>query len=310
MNDDIFFSVCIPTYNRAGTLPDAIDSVLQQEYKNYELLIVDNASTDNTVNILKDYTDPRIRIVHNPSTVSMYANHNICIDEATYEWMIFLHSDDTLSPLALQNIYSDIKQNLGLAMLIPIKDHPQFRNNTLLNGKSGLPNLFRFMNVTPSGCLINRDTIIKNKIRYDEKIIPADLEFCAEVLNKDLNIILTLNKLVNVGRGVHQYSFLWEQSGAFVFDVSKVIKKYIAPTISVFKEEVRNWEPGEQARLFMFLAHRNGYKEIEAIEKVICDKSYKKYREYYHVLLGRFVGSTLLRFIYKIKNIVKYRILK
>ncbi len=310
MSNDIFFSICIPTYNRADTLPAAIDSVLSQEYNNYELLIVDNASTDNTTSILNDYSDSRIRKIHNHLTVSMFANHNICIDEAASEWIIFLHSDDTLASSSLNTFYREINKNLDSTMFIPIKGHSQFKSNTLLNGKFGLPNLFKFMTVTPSGCLINRNIIIKNKIRYNDKIIPADLEFCATILNNGLNITLLPDNVVNVGVGAHQYSFNWSRSGEFIFDVSKILKKFIAPNIDIFKQDVKKWQSCEQARLFMFLAYANAFLEIKYIENEISDKSYKNNREYYHVILGRFVGSVLLRFIYKTKNLIKYKVVK
>ena len=57
-----FFSVVIPTFNRLGILNRAIDSVLDQSYGNFELIIVDNGSTDNTGEWLKrKYSDPRIQ---------------------------------------------------------------------------------------------------------------------------------------------------------------------------------------------------------------------------------------------------------
>ena len=55
-------SVVIPTYNRASTLPRAIKSVLSQDYENLELIIVDDASTDETAELLSRIEDPRMRV--------------------------------------------------------------------------------------------------------------------------------------------------------------------------------------------------------------------------------------------------------
>ena len=52
-------SICIPTYNRANIIKKAIDSALSQTYKNIEVIVVDNASTDNTDEIVASYSDPR-----------------------------------------------------------------------------------------------------------------------------------------------------------------------------------------------------------------------------------------------------------
>ena len=55
-------SVCIPVYNGADTIRQTIQSILAQTFKDFELLIVDNASTDNTVNIVRSFTDDRIKV--------------------------------------------------------------------------------------------------------------------------------------------------------------------------------------------------------------------------------------------------------
>ena len=57
-------SVIIPTYNRAHTLPRSIESVLNQSYSNFELIIVDDGSTDETADVIKQYNDSRIRYFH------------------------------------------------------------------------------------------------------------------------------------------------------------------------------------------------------------------------------------------------------
>ncbi|HIK58603.1 MAG TPA: glycosyltransferase family 2 protein, partial [Nitrospinaceae bacterium] len=56
-------SVCIPTYNYAKYLPGAIESVLKQNYDNYELIIIDNCSTDNSANVINEYAKKDQRIV-------------------------------------------------------------------------------------------------------------------------------------------------------------------------------------------------------------------------------------------------------
>ena len=60
MNNQKLVSVVMPTYNRAHLLPRAIESALSQTYKNLEIIIVDDGSTDNTEQIVKKYQDPRI----------------------------------------------------------------------------------------------------------------------------------------------------------------------------------------------------------------------------------------------------------
>lgn len=98
MSDDEFrFSICIPTYNRARSIRNAIDSARTNATDfDCEIVIVDNHSSDDTVSIVESIDDPRIRLVRFGETTSMYGNHNRCIDAAKGQWIIFLHSDDTL----------------------------------------------------------------------------------------------------------------------------------------------------------------------------------------------------------------------
>src|SRR6201999_1886649 len=67
-------SVCVPAYQAATHLATAIRSVLSQNFADFELVVLDNASTDETSDIVRSFVDPRIRLVHNENTISMTAN--------------------------------------------------------------------------------------------------------------------------------------------------------------------------------------------------------------------------------------------
>lgn len=91
-------SVCIPTYNTGHYLAQAIDSVLAQDFTDYELLICDNASTDATPEVLRGYTDPRIRYVRYEELVNQGANWNRCVKLAQGDYVALLHADDVYLP--------------------------------------------------------------------------------------------------------------------------------------------------------------------------------------------------------------------
>ncbi|HXF41557.1 MAG TPA: glycosyltransferase [Blastocatellia bacterium] len=91
-------SVCIPTYNTARYLADAIDSVLAQEFTDFELVICDNASTDETPEICRRYTDSRIRYVRFAELTNQAGNFNRCLNEARGEFITLLHADDYFLP--------------------------------------------------------------------------------------------------------------------------------------------------------------------------------------------------------------------
>jgi len=89
-------SVVIPTYNRAHCLKDAIDSVLAQTYQNFEIIVVDDGSTDDTMGKLARYkTDIRYLYQKNGGAS---AARNLGINEANGKWIAFLDSDDTWEP--------------------------------------------------------------------------------------------------------------------------------------------------------------------------------------------------------------------
>lgn len=95
-------SVCIPVHNGQRYLGRAIDSVLVQTFPDYELLIVDDASTDRSLNVAQGFADPRIRIVHNDRNMGMVRNWNTCISLARGEFISILHQDDFYLPDYLQ----------------------------------------------------------------------------------------------------------------------------------------------------------------------------------------------------------------
>lgn len=92
-------SVLIPTYNYARYLPEAIESVLAQDFRDFELLISDDGSTDGSDRIILDYAarDPRIRAVCQPQNLGMVAHWNWCLREARGECVKFLFGDDRLA---------------------------------------------------------------------------------------------------------------------------------------------------------------------------------------------------------------------
>jgi len=96
MKNNPLISVIIPTYNRAWTLAVSIDSVLVQDYKNIELIVIDDGSTDNTPNLLDTYSGRLKQIRQANAGVSAARNRGIA--EATGDFLAFLDSDDTWLP--------------------------------------------------------------------------------------------------------------------------------------------------------------------------------------------------------------------
>jgi glycosyltransferase involved in cell wall biosynthesis len=99
-------SICIPTYNGERFFRECLQSALCQTFTEFELLIVDDGSTDSTVNLAKQFAgkDSRIRVVQNERNLGLVENWNRCIHHARGEWIKFLHQDDVLAPQCLEKM--------------------------------------------------------------------------------------------------------------------------------------------------------------------------------------------------------------
>ena len=104
-------SVCIPTYRGAAYLEQAIDSVLGQTFADFELLIVDDNSPDETVDLVARYDDPRIRYLRNAANLGPQGNWNRCLDEARGVYVKLLPQDDWLMPDCLRRQHEVLAQD-------------------------------------------------------------------------------------------------------------------------------------------------------------------------------------------------------
>ena len=106
-------SVIIPLYNKENYIVRCIDSILNQTYTDYEIVIVNDASPDNSVQIIRDtYNDERIRIINRPNG-GPAAARNTGIMNACGEWIVFLDADDVFLPWALETFIKIEKTNPG-----------------------------------------------------------------------------------------------------------------------------------------------------------------------------------------------------
>lgn len=99
-------SICMPAYNASRWIGEAIESALAQTWGNLELVITENASPDSTLEIARSYSDPRIRVVANPSNIGAVRNENRAIGLARGDYVKFLHADDKLAPDCVDEMVS------------------------------------------------------------------------------------------------------------------------------------------------------------------------------------------------------------
>jgi glycosyltransferase involved in cell wall biosynthesis len=113
-------SVLIPTYNYARYLPEAIESVLEQDFQDFELLIGDDCSTDNSAEVIARYAakDERIRFKIHSANLGMVQNWNWCLSQARGEFIKFIFGDDKLfSPTAIGKMVALMESNPAISLV-------------------------------------------------------------------------------------------------------------------------------------------------------------------------------------------------
>ncbi|ELP3325893.1 glycosyltransferase family 2 protein [Vibrio alginolyticus] len=95
-------SVIMPSFNAAHTIQESVFSVLQQSYSDFELIICDDCSTDNTTNLINEFDDPRIKVLLNSENMGAAFTRNRAVSFARGQYLAFLDSDDTWSKNKLE----------------------------------------------------------------------------------------------------------------------------------------------------------------------------------------------------------------
>ena len=104
-------SIIMPAYNTANYISASIESILAQTYTNWELLIVDDCSTDKTVDVIKSYKDERIVVLKNKKNSGAALSRNYALREAKGKYIAFLDSDDTWAEQKLEKQINFMKEN-------------------------------------------------------------------------------------------------------------------------------------------------------------------------------------------------------
>lgn len=194
------FSVIMIAYNRAALISDAIESVLAQTYPDFELIIVDDGSTDNTVAIAKKYQrkDNRIVIVKNKRNKGIPYTRNRGNKIARGKYITVLDSDDEMMPELLEKTLHAFEQNPSATVVYPhhiyqLKDTGQIQKDVIYP----LIYLFSANIIQNSGVSFKRAFIEKNNISYNEAFkLAEDYEFWMQMISKDARFISIPETLV------------------------------------------------------------------------------------------------------------------
>lgn len=186
-----FFSVLIPTYNRAHLLPQAIDSILRQSYQNFELIILDDGSSDNTAELLKTYQQkhPFIYVHQHKKNQGVAHARNKLTQLARGKYIALLDSDDVAHPDWLKLMYQFIQKNPHIDLIIAHKEqltNEDQKKDTFSPLASRIFVANSFENV---GNVFSTAFVKKHHITYDTQLVCGeDYDFWAQMILKGAKI--------------------------------------------------------------------------------------------------------------------------
>ena len=174
------FSVIISAYNIEEYIERAIKSVLNQTFKNYELIVVNDASTDNTLNAINKINDNEMIIINNSQNLGLGAVRNLGIDRATGEYIVHLDGDDTLyENTTLEKIDALIGQDKPDIVYLGFQDIGGFNKIHLSNAENSTKEARLTCDINfsvPSKCW-RKGFLTDNNIRFKENIYYEDMVY-------------------------------------------------------------------------------------------------------------------------------------
>jgi glycosyltransferase involved in cell wall biosynthesis len=228
MKNKVFFSVIIPTYNRASFIKKTIDSVLGQSHANFELLVIDDGSTDNTQEIISSITDPRIQYIKKQNEERAVAR-NYGANIANGEFVNFLDSDDLLYPNHLETANDLIVKNnkvniFHLGYDIKLPNGKIIKKVDNLNGD--LSKLLIKGNVfSCNGVFLKKEIILSNPFNTDRKLSALeDWELWLRLAVK--YEIINLNTITSTIVNHEDRSVLIKNAEALILRI-ELLQKYI-----------------------------------------------------------------------------------
>jgi glycosyltransferase involved in cell wall biosynthesis len=171
-------SVLMPVFNGEKYIHQAIESILVQTYRDFELVVVDDGSTDRTAEIINTYTDTRIRYIQNSTNLGLAAARNRAIEISNGQYLAWLDSDDISSPTRLEKQVGLLNQNKEIVLTgtwVKTIEPNQERIWRYPTNKDYLRARFLFDNpFATSSVMLKRTQKITSGLKFDSRYPPAE----------------------------------------------------------------------------------------------------------------------------------------
>lgn len=324
-------SIIVPVFNVAAYLPKCLDSLLNQPFKDIEIICFNDASTDNSLEILKNYQiqDPRIKIIDSKVNVRQGAGRNHCIKKSKGEYLMFVDSDDWVTPDFVELLYTNIKSSESD---IVTADYYESKNGNLteisllgLNLKMKDDDLKRL--ILRNGCrlvtsIFKKELFTENSlffpegVIYEDNAIGAPLFLRAKKITK-LDKYLYYYRVDNYSttRSLNNYKFFDRlQTSVMMLDNCKRIGVY-----ETFKKEIDslffklyytnsiygaifNFSPIQYQKIKEITSTLPLYMEKNTIKECLKQINIKIRAALTIIKISPYFGSRLIKFALTIKN--------
>lgn len=156
-SNSVLVSVLMTAYNSEKYIGLAIESVLSSTYDNFELIIVDDCSKDNTLAIAKDYSlrDSRLKVFKNENNVGDYPNRNIAADYATGKYLKYVDCDDMIASDCLEIMVREMEKNPNVSLGLCSRNTAKVKILTPIESYTSSNGILEYFG--PTGSFIKRD---------------------------------------------------------------------------------------------------------------------------------------------------------
>ena len=312
------FSVIIPGYNAEKFITRSIDSVLNQTFKQFEIIIVDDGSTDNTLNIVKKYKDSRIKIISQKNSgVSVARNEGI--KNSKKQYICFLDADDEWYPNHLEILKTTINRFKNKKFFVT------FSNTELLDGTvikqfryKGIKQAFyvedflkyefqnNMMKCFNTNCVcVKRDVFEKYGLFEVGEKISEDVDMWNRIMIYEGKVVIPVETVLRH----RDYSIATRSMPIGVpFIFKKRIESYLKDNKlnNNMKEELKKlYHIMELASARSYIMH--GLKKEGQLHLKLVDKKYVSKKKYYETLISLLLPSWIMKKINKFQGRKFYR---
>ena len=175
MNCNKLVSIVLPVYNGSDHISESVNSILRQTYQNWELIIVDDCSTDNTSEIIENFakSDSRIHVLHNEQNLKLPMTLNVGFAEAKGDYFTWTSDDNMYRLNAIERMIDALEENSGVDLVYADYTVVNDAWETISEVKKAEPSEIRFYNMV-GACFMYRSGLARKVGHYDPETFLAE----------------------------------------------------------------------------------------------------------------------------------------